>query len=60
MRACLSVQAFLPRDFEVANYFWSENPELLYRQVSTSCPLVKEVGSRWAAITHDLIILRIS
>jgi len=35
LRAWLLVQEFLPRDFEVANYFWSENPDLLYRQVST-------------------------
>jgi N-hydroxyarylamine O-acetyltransferase len=28
---------FLPKDFEVANYFWSENPELLYRQRAIAC-----------------------
>jgi len=32
------LQEFLPKDFEVANYFWSENPDLFYRQVGSSSP----------------------
>lgn len=37
----LFVQEFLPKDYDVANFFWSQNPDLTYRQVCSHGVMIR-------------------